>query len=453
MATKTVRPTASTERNTASGYATSWASYSHDSDCQAYDGGYTTRIGGINTAKNFNAWYQFPTGASFLDPAKYVITAASFQIFQPYFGSPNGYSGSGTIRARIGRMTNSGTNALSSTAQSATVAAKTTDGTWYTFSNVLTGARALQSETANGVYMDVSDWSSSKWYARLSYHGGSSYYPRFNLTYSNRQYALSVPSVTGATVSGAGTYTWGTSVTVKCTSKTGYSFVKWVLSGGSSATSTNPSYTFTMPTAATTATAVVQANTYTIRYNANGGSNAPSAHSYTYAPSGVTYLSSTVPNRSGYRFLGWSLSSTATSASYSAGQAWNLSNASNYTLYAVWEKAIYTVSAVTSNATVTGTGDKEFGSSVTIKCIPHPGRKFRSFVLEGGISATVTDNPYTFTMPAGDVTIRVIVELRDLVRVPIDGTWKAHLVYVNQNGTWTLAEPNASVGGEWKNCN
>lgn len=89
--------------------------------------------------------------------------------------------------------------------------------------------------------------------------------------------------------------------------------------------------------------AVWKANTYTITYNANGGSGAPASHSYTYASSGNTYLSSTIPTRTGYTFLGWSLSSTATSASYSAGQSWWLGNASNYTLYAVWTPTTYTV--------------------------------------------------------------------------------------------------------------
>lgn len=84
-------------------------------------------------------------------------------------------------------------------------------------------------------------------------------------------------------------------------------------------------------------------NTYTITYNANGGSGAPSATSYTYASSGSTNLSSTIPTRTGYTFLGWSLSSTATVASYSAGQAWALSNDSNYTLYAVWKANTYTI--------------------------------------------------------------------------------------------------------------
>lgn len=83
--------------------------------------------------------------------------------------------------------------------------------------------------------------------------------------------------------------------------------------------------------------------TFTITYNANGGSGAPSSQSYTYASSGTTNLSSTIPTRTGYTFLGWSLSSTATTASYSAGQYWSLSNGANYTLYAVWQINTYTI--------------------------------------------------------------------------------------------------------------
>ena len=78
-------------------------------------------------------------------------------------------------------------------------------------------------------------------------------------------------------------------------------------------------------------------NNYTITYDANGGTGAPSATTYTYATSGSTNLSSTQPTRSGHSFLGWSTSSSATSATYSAGQAWDLNNANNYTLYAVWK--------------------------------------------------------------------------------------------------------------------
>ena len=92
-----------------------------------------------------------------------------------------------------------------------------------------------------------------------------------------------------------------------------------------------------------TAQAKWNANKYTITYNANGGSGAPGVQTYTYAPSGTTTLSGVRPTRTGYGFKGWSQSRTATVASYAAGQRWNLSNANNYTLYAVWEPFVCTV--------------------------------------------------------------------------------------------------------------
>ena len=130
-------------------------------------------------------------------------------------------------------------------------------------------------------------------------------------------------------------------------SKTGYSFKGYYTSTNGSGTNyVNSSGTFINNAYKTigdkTLYANWQANTYTITYNANGGSGAPSSQSYTYDPNNDTvfYLSSTTPSRSGYTFLGWSLSSTATSASYSVGQRWGTHNANNYTLYAVWKKTV-----------------------------------------------------------------------------------------------------------------
>ena len=78
----------------------------------------------------------------------------------------------------------------------------------------------------------------------------------------------------------------------------------------------------------------------TITFNANGGSGGPSTQSVYYGTS--TALSSTIPTRTGYTFLGWSTSSTATSASYSAGSKYSFTAAT--TLYAVWKIDTYAVS-------------------------------------------------------------------------------------------------------------
>ncbi len=85
---------------------------------------------------------------------------------------------------------------------------------------------------------------------------------------------------------------------------------------------------------------------YTLAYNANGGSGAPgnqSAGVISVNPSCTFTVSSTVPTRTGYTFLGWSTSSTATSASYVGGNSITVTTAGTTTLYAVWKLKTYTV--------------------------------------------------------------------------------------------------------------
>ncbi len=148
--------------------------------------------------------------------------------------------------------------------------------------------------------------------------------------------------------------------------KTGYSFVGWGTTpdGG---TIFSQSDNTLLPTdinpnvasnnCSTTLYAIWKANTYTISYNANGGTGAPSSQTKTHGS--TLYLSSTIPTRSGYTFLGWSTSSSATSATYSAGGSFT-SNA-NTTLYAVWRQDTQVLSVNTSNtATITNAGDSKY---------------------------------------------------------------------------------------------
>lgn len=89
------------------------------------------------------------------------------------------------------------------------------------------------------------------------------------------------------------------------------------------------------------------AYTYTLKYNANGGSGAPPTQSATTDRQSHTFtIASSEPSRTGYRFLGWSTSSSAGSAAYSPGGSITLyyAETNSITLYAVWKKRTYTVS-------------------------------------------------------------------------------------------------------------
>lgn len=72
---------------------------------------------------------------------------------------------------------------------------------------------------------------------------------------------------------------------------------------------------------------------YTVSYNANGGSGAPSSQTKWYGEE--LTLSSTTPTRTGYTFQGWATTSNATSAAYAAGGKYTANSAA--TLYAVWK--------------------------------------------------------------------------------------------------------------------
>lgn len=132
---------------------------------------------------------------------------------------------------------------------------------------------------------------------------------------------------------------YGTTLTLSSTkpSRTGYTFQGWALTktdadagtwyyqpGGTCGKNEN-----------LTLYAVWTANTYTVTYNANGGSGAPAKQTKTY---GVALtLSSTKPTRTNYTFKGWGTSASATTVSYAAGAKYTANSA--VTLYAVWELA------------------------------------------------------------------------------------------------------------------
>jgi len=78
--------------------------------------------------------------------------------------------------------------------------------------------------------------------------------------------------------------------------------------------------------------------TYTITFNANGGSGAPTSQIKTQ---GVALtLSSQIPFREGYTFRGWASSSTATAAQWQPGGSYAVDG--NATLWAVWEQSTTT---------------------------------------------------------------------------------------------------------------
>lgn len=116
-------------------------------------------------------------------------------------------------------------------------------------------------------------------------------------------------------------------------SRNGYTFLGWATSStGNVAYNPGAKYSSNAPL---TLYAKWSANSYTIKYNANGGTGAP-GNQTKYHGTDLT-LSNVKPTRANYNFVGWSDIVSATTAKFSPGDKYT-SN-SGITLYAVWSLA------------------------------------------------------------------------------------------------------------------
>lgn len=232
--------------------------------------------------------------------------------------------------------------------------------------------------------------------------------------------------------------------------RVGYTFLGWGTSSSSTTVAYSPGETY-KNNASITLYAIWEANTYTITYDANGGVGAPSSQSYQYAATGTTKLSTIEPTRTGYNFLGWSLSSTATIRTYYSGQDWLLSNASNYTLYAVWELKKYTIT-YNANGGLNAPNPQTKTYGVNIKlATSQPTRNGYKF-LGWSTNSTSKTPTYlsggTFTTNA-NITLYAIWEQLGIAYINVDGTFKAGKLWVNDYGTWMSGIVFVNDNGTW----
>lgn len=199
---------------------------------------------------------------------------------------------------------------------------------------------ALSSATPLRAGYTFKGWGTSSSSTTASYQPGTAYSSNANITlyavWQLNKYTVSYNANGGSGAPANQTKIYGLDMTLSSTvpTRSGYTFKGWGTSSTSTTASYQPGGTYTS-NSSRTLYAIWESNaptTYTVSYNANGGSGAPSAQTKTH---GVTLtLSSTTPTRSGYTFKGWGTTSSSSSASYSAGGSYT-ANAS-ITLYAVW---------------------------------------------------------------------------------------------------------------------
>lgn len=136
--------------------------------------------------------------------------------------------------------------------------------------------------------------------------------------------------------------------------KTGYTFTSWNTKKDGTGTKYDIGASYTVD-AELTLYAQYKENTvtYAVKYDANGGENAPKEQTKTKGKELV--LSTTVPTKEGYKFVNWNTKKDGTGTSYNAGSKYTTE--ASVTLYAQYEKELneeetkYTITFYTNDGT------------------------------------------------------------------------------------------------------
>ena len=214
--------------------------------------------------------------------------------------------------------------------------------------------------------------------------------------------------------------------------RTGHTFQGWATSKtGNVAYSAGEKYT---ANASVVLYAVWKANTFTVKYDANGGNGAPSTQTKTY---GVTLkLSTVIPSRDRYNFLGWGTSASSTAVTYAAGGNYTANAA--VTLYAIWELAYVkpsisnlTVNRCNSSGTVSDTGEyarvsfdwssTESNPSIIIRVGETIVKQITGSGISGSVNTILSDTFSTDASYTIGVTVSDPIDSYT-VKVPLNGT-------------------------------
>ena len=217
-------------------------------------------------------------------------------------------------------------------------------------------------------------WALTSTAGTAAYTSGSTYSGRSSVTlyavWNSIGYIVTYNANGGSGAPSLQSKTYGQTITLSSArpTRSGYTFLGWGTSSGATYASYSPGASYS-GNSDLFLYAVWQTDSYTVSYNANGGSGAPS--SQTKNRGTTLTLSSTVPTRSGYTFKGWGTSSTSTSASYQAGGSY--SSDASITLYAVWEKEASFYYRASLNTTISGScysGTRQAHVEITVNSNP-----------------------------------------------------------------------------------
>ena len=230
----------------------------------------------------------------------------------------------------------------------------------------------------------------------------------------------------------------------------GYTFLGWGTSSTDTTADYQPGGTYSGNTS-TTLHAVWSKN-ITLSYNANSGSGVPSSQSATIYNATTSYtftISSTKPTRTGYDFLGWSLSSTATSATYQPSSTITLTDAD--ILYAVWKLKTFTITYnANGGVSAPSSQTKTYGVNLTLSNSQptRSGYKFLGWSTNSSAETPTYVSGATFTSNA-NTTLYAIWEQLGIAYINVNGTYQPGKVWVNNYGTWETGIIFVNDYGTW----
>lgn len=158
-----------------------------------------------------------------------------------------------------------------------------------------------------------------------------------------------------------------------------------------------------------TGNATMSWSKYTITYNANGGSGAPSSQTKTHGT--ALTLSKTKPTRTGYTFSKWNTKSDGSGTSYASGGSYTSNSAA--TLYAIWSPYKHTVSYNPNGGSgAPANQTKTYGGTIQISGTKptRTGYTFVNWNTESNGSGTsyASNQTYGYDQNGGTVTLYAI---------------------------------------------
>ena len=286
------------------------------------------------TGYSFNGWKTAANGGtSYADKANVTFKANTTlyaQWTEKTYSLTFKHDGNGTIK--VGETTvNSGGTASVNHVNTKTLVA--TANTGYNFSGWTLSGNNTSAVTIGNTSATSTTIKATNTGATVT----ANFTPiTYNITYTaptNGSYTIKVGN--NAAVSANTTANYKTTITLTSNPDPGYRFSKWTITPNVSITNNT---TFLMPANDVNIAATFEADTYTITWNANGGSVSPESSNYTY--NGVPIVLPQ-PTRDGYTFLGWFTSANGGDKINDVGT--DNKPTSDVEYFAQWEKNMYTV--------------------------------------------------------------------------------------------------------------